>query len=155
MLGDRRGVRIGVLLVLIGLQAGLFLHYGQHEKQCPRNPECLATDYERYVGETVREGGTVVTTSPPTIAIEYAPGQRLRLHLTNLPFSVQQGDLVVVYGELRPNHTVAVQDAIKHPVGNQYYMYTISALAVVGLTVLGLRDWRFEPTTLTFRRRDR
>lgn len=154
-MGDRRGVRMLVLLILVGLQAGFFLHYGQHAEQCPPDVACLATDYNRHVGETWRVGGTVVTTSPPTIAIDYAPGERLRLQLTNLPFAVQRGELVVVYGELRPDQTVAVQDAVKHPVGNQYYMYAISALAVVGVTVLGLRDWRFDPTALTFRRRGR
>lgn len=154
MAGDRWGVRILLILLLMGLQIGLFLHYGRNARQCPENTACLATDYDRYVGETVREGGTVVSTSPPTIAIPYAPGERLELRLTNLPFPVRRGDSVSVYGELRPDRTVAVRDAARHPVRNLYYMYAISALAVVGTIALGLRHWRLDPNTLTVKRRD-
>lgn len=154
MFGDRRGVRMLAILLLVGLQIGLFLHYGRHAEQCPQNTACLATDYDRYVGEIVRDGGTVVSTSPPTIAIPYGPGQRLELRLTNLPFGVRRGDSVSFYGELRPDRTVAVREATKSPVRNLYYMYAISAFAVLGMIALGLRDWRIDPDTLTVRRRD-
>lgn len=150
--GDDPRRRAILILLLLGLQVGMFIQYGIHTEKCP-NYECIAEDYASYVGEQFRLGGTVVATEPLVIENRYAPGNTLRLTLRGIDRSLSRGARVVVYGRLQPGHTVTVQDYIVHEVANQRYMYAVSLGALLLVVLAGLRYWRFDPATFVFERR--
>lgn len=149
---DDPRLRLLAILLLLGLHLGMFLDYGQYLHGCP-NPACFASDYDDYVGQSHRIGGTIIDTDPLTLGVEYAPGRTLDLTLLGMDATVSEGDRVVVYGTLAPDRSMRVIDFIVHPASNLRYMYSISFFALVIVVGLGLKFWRFDPDDLVFRRR--
>lgn len=145
-------LRAGLIVILVLIQVGMFLHYGFITAGCP-NYECFAEDYDRYVGQRFLVGGPVVATSPPTIALIYGGGKSFELRLQGFSARVSPGDRVVVYGTFKPDRTMHVQNFIVHQASNLYYMYSVSILAIALVVVIGLREWRFDVTEFVFRPR--
>lgn len=151
-------LRIAVVTLLLGILFGLMVWFGtlppSPERGAYPTAEDLGTDYDRYVGERVAVSGIVVETSPVIIASKYAPGETLRLTITDLSVDVMKGNQLRVYGVARPDHTIRATNAVVNPKVGQWYTWSVSFLA--GLWVLGriIRYWRFNRTAWTLEPRE-
>ena len=151
----RRAVIILVLLVFLfglavwygslGPAPGLGDYPGEYQ---------LATDYEQYLGERVTVGGPIVATDPVTIRTPTDTGAPLRLTVTDLSISVDEGEELRVYGVVEPDHTIRAINAVSVPQSGHWYAWSVSFLA--GLWVLGrlVRYWRLDRRTWTLTPRE-
>lgn len=153
-IGNDIDIRLGLVVLILTLQAGMFVDYGHRPETCP-NTECLLADYDRYVGESVRLGGIVVETDPPTIVLRGERGATLPLRLVGVDPSVSRNDKVDVYGTVAPDRTITVQDFVVKQATDRRYMFGISLVGIVLIVAFGRRRWRFDPGALVFRRRER
>jgi len=150
-LGDDRGRRVVLVLLLVALQVGMLFDYGTYVERQP-TAEDFAADYQRYVDRTVQFDGTVVATNPAVVAVD-GTDERLELTLHGFEESAERGAAVDVFGTLQANHTVQVTDSVVSRTANRMYMFGISFVALVFVVGLGLRDWRFDARNLVFRKR--
>lgn len=150
-LGDDPSRRVALAVLLVAVQGGMMLDYGAYVERQPTS-ENFARDYETYVGKTVAVGGTVVSTDPPVVVPDDTD-EHLELEVRGLNQSVERGAAVSIYGTLQANHTVQVRSGVVQRTENRMYMYGISAVALLFVVGLGLRDWRFDARNLVFRNR--
>jgi hypothetical protein len=155
-----RGAAVAVLLVAL---CGLFVAGGAGwptPTSPPPSYEELDRNYDAHVGEAVEVSGTVVETDPVVAEFGYDAGvfgeETYRLELANAP-PVEEGDDVLVYGELRPDRTVAVdaeRSVVREPWEGRY-MYGVSLLAALLVAARLVDGWRFRPLELRIVPRER
>ena len=150
-LGDDRGQRMMLVLLLVALQVGMLFDYGRYVERQP-TAEDFAADYQSHVGQTVQFDGTVVARDPLVVAVDDTDEQ-LELTLHGFDESAERGAAVDVFGTLHANHTVQVTDSVVARTANRLYMFGISFVALLFVVGLGLRDWRFDGRSLVFRKR--
>lgn len=155
--------RVGLVALLVVVLAGLCVMFGvqsavPNTQTTPGNDD-LAYDYERYVGDVVRVGGTVVGTDPVVIEAEYeffADGVvhsgTLELTVLELGAEVEVGDELRTYARVQPGNVVVARNAVVVPRWNYLYMYAVSAVA--GVWVLGrlAMGWRLDSSLALVRR---
>jgi len=102
---------------------------------------------DRYVGEEVSVGGTVVDTDPLTIEDEPIPGERTTFTIEHADPDVTVGDTLSVFGTLQSNNHVGATNVVHREPWEAQYMYVVSSLA--GLIVLGrlCNHWTVDTTT--------
>ena len=137
---------IAVLLIILLI---LFVWYGsaspEPEKGHYPGSEHVVQDREAYVGEKVDIGGRVVETDPLTIEVEYGEDSIL-LEIVNTPKDADVGDRVSVFGTLNENYTVTAENVIVRPRFNWYYMYGVSGVAAIWLSIRLISHWKYTPT---------
>lgn len=153
---DGPGIRIALVVVLLGVLAGQFVWFGSDPPPAPaRNlfGTNLDENYDSYVDERGVVDGTVVSTAPVVIAID-RDDTDVRLTISGLDRQVSTGDRLRVYGVLRPDHEMDAIDTVVVPAWGLPYTYAVSAVS--GLWVLSrtVRDWRFDVARLTLERRE-
>jgi hypothetical protein len=156
-------VRGAALAVLLAALCGLFVAGGAGWPT-PTSPqpsyEELDRNYDAHVEETAEISGTVVGTDPVVAEFGYDAGvfeeATYRLELTNAP-PVEAGDNVLVYGELRPDRTVAVdaeRTVVREP-WERRYMFAVSLLAALLVAARLVNGWRLRPRKLRIVPRER
>lgn len=147
----RVAARLLFLVVLAILLAAMAVHYGATAPD--RDPyagtDDLVGDYRAHVGEEVYVWGRVVRAAPDAIVVRSGS-----LALTvETAATAAPGDVVQVYGTLRPDRRV---DARRVVVSEREYMrsmYAISGVAGLLTAALFVRSWRIDPRSLSIRPR--
>ncbi|UTF54764.1 hypothetical protein [Natronosalvus rutilus] len=147
---DTPRVRLFALGILLLAFVGLFVAYGALEPDpalhdYPGDEE-LAIDYDRYVGQQVDIGGTVIATDPLTIEVDHEHGTDTYV-IRNGPETAVGQDLRV-FGTVRPDGELLAQETIVQERWELAYMYLVSLLAAGWLVVRALRHWRVDPQAL-------
>lgn len=156
-------VRGAAVAVLVAALCGLFVAGGA-DRPTPTSPppayEELDRNYDAYVGETVEIGGTVVGTDPVVVEFGYDTGvfeeATYRLRLAGAP-PVERGDDVLLYGEVRPDRTVAVdaeRSVVRKP-WERSYMFAVSILAALLVAARLVDGWRLDRRRLALVPRER
>jgi len=102
--------RIVVAFLLLSALGGLFVHEDatSDAREPYPQPHELATDYERYVGETVLVYGTVTAVDGSDIVVDAeSEGVTVEPRVSGASVAVRPGGVVQVYGELRPGQEMA------------------------------------------------
>lgn len=137
---------MAALAVLVVLLFGLAIWFGSLGPAPALgdypDPSDLGAQYDRYLGDRATVSDVVRTTDPVTIHPTYGAGDSLVLEITDLPFTVNEGDTLRVFGVVEPEHTIRTIHAFTVPRSGLLYTWSISFVA--GLWVLGrlLRQWR-------------
>lgn len=145
-------VKIGVIVLLFGIQFGLLVWYGSLEP-APQagdypGPDELSRDYNQYLGERVVVSGRVVATDPIMLNTTYGAGAIFQVTITGVSESVTRDEELRVVGIAREDRTIHATYAYTVTEKGRWYAYSVSLLA--GLWVVGrlVRHWRFERTEI-------
>jgi len=137
---DRRVVALALCLALVGLAVAFGVQFAGSDAY--PDPAAIDADYATHVGETVHLWGRVVATSDGSVVLGFGT---LELRVTEPPPSaVEPGDLIQVYGQLRPDRRFDTVAYHAVSLTRQTYMYGVS---VVGGTVAAgafLYRWRID-----------
>ncbi|AKU09821.1 hypothetical protein [Haloferax gibbonsii] len=106
--------------------------------------EHLNKNYDTWVGEKATVWATVVETDPLVVEDTYGSGKSIRLSITDTSLQPTLGERVVVYGIVKPNHTLSVLNAFTIPATNFLYMYTVSFLSGLWVFARTVRGWRVD-----------
>ena len=151
--------RAVVALLLLTALGGLFVHAditGDERSPYP-DAEELAADYDSYVGDSVLLFGRVTATDDDGFTIEAeSDGVIINLRVEGASAAVAPGGVVQVYGELRPDQTMAADRVVvvNDSSGAEWYKYAVSAVGAVGFLLLFFRQWRVDVETWTLEGRD-
>lgn len=154
MRSRRRSVDIRRLLamaVLFVLLSSMLVHYDlawQERSPYPATGEVQA-QYEDHLGERTFHWFVVREVHDQRVVIESDP-----LVLTiEKDLAVEEGELIQVYGVLRPEHRFEPIRVVDRDPRSRLYLLGISVFGAV-LTLLGfVRSWQFDPEGLVFQRR--
>ena len=152
IVGNNIGVRILILVILLGALLGFCVVSGSYLNQCP-NPNCIAADYDGYVGESVRLPGTIVDTDPPVLEVSTREG-RFTVELRQTDRSFKKGSRVRVTGRLTTDRAMVVTDSIEHRSERLIYMYAISLGGLIVLSGVLLQTWTIDREQLVFTPRE-
>ena len=146
-----------VAVLLLSALGGLFVHGGATSEAPYPLPHEIAPEYDSYVGDTVLLFGRVTSVADETLTIEAeSEGVILELQVTGSQTTVEPGGVIQVYGELRPNRTMAAQQVVvvNQSGGSAWYKYAVSAVGALGFLVAFGRYWRVDTETWTVEGRD-
>jgi hypothetical protein len=137
---------VGLCLALLSLAVG----FGVQFDGTPAYPDADAIDehYEDHVGERVHLWAGVVGERDGAVVVRV---RSLELVLSSPPpSSVAPGDLIQVYGELRPDRRMETHAYHVQSPSDRRYMYGVSVVG--GLLAAGafLRRWRVDVDRLRF-----
>ena len=87
----------------------------------------FAVDYNSYIGDRIKIGGTVLATNP--VVVELSPDGQAPIELTLTSFdgpdSLREGDDITVYGTLQTDNRVdVIKMTARHPWESQYQYFT-------------------------------
>lgn len=139
-------VGVGCALALIVLIVG----FGAQFNGSDAYPDATDIDenYAAHVGERVHLWGVVVAERDGSAVV--AAGS-LRLTVSDPPpSSVDTGDTVQVYGELRPDRRLETRSYHVQTPGDRRYMYGVSLVGIALAAAAFLRRWRVDPDRLWF-----
>lgn len=152
-MADRSGIRLLAVTALFVVLFGLFVLAGTvqpdpADRNYPSEAD-IAADGERYVGDRVVVGGTVIETDPLTIEAEPVPGELIAFVVENTARTPEIGDTLTVYGTLRAEHRIRAIEPIHREPWEMQYMYVVSFLG--GLWVLGRlgNGWQFDRKSMS------
>jgi len=143
--------RFLTIAILLALLAVLFVWAGTIDPDPADNnypdTEDIHETSDRYVGEPVSVGGTVVDTDPLTIENDPIKGEPIRFVIENADPDVTVGDTLSVFGTLQPNNHVDATTTVSRKPWEAQYMYVVSFLG--GLWVLArlCNHWTVDTTT--------
>lgn len=151
-----RLARVAVAGVLVAgvLLAGVYYDAAEDRHDPYPEEERLATDYLSHVGQQALLFGTVervdADRETATITVESDEGP-FRLTVRAFDARVEPGGTVQVYGELRPDRTVAAERVVVvNPTGGSAAVkYAVSAVGAALVVAVFLRHWRVDLRTLT------
>jgi cytochrome c-type biogenesis protein CcmE len=106
-----------------------------------------------YLGQHVSLGGTVVSTQPVVVEIEYGVADMRQITFVNLDRSVSEGQQITGFGVLTDGSTLVIERVIVRSPWEIWYMYVISFFG--GLWVLSriVTHWEIDRDQLAFRPR--
>ncbi|TKR25450.1 hypothetical protein [Natronomonas salsuginis] len=150
---DRLGIRLLAIATLVAVLFGCFVLAGTvqpspDDRNYPNEAD-IAADGERYVGDRVVVGGTVIETDPLTIEAEPIPGEPIAFVVEDTARTPEVGDTLTVYGTLRSENRIRAIEPIHREPWEMQYMYLVSFLG--GLWVLGrlCNGWRFDRESMS------
>ena len=156
MLGNSK-YRILTGFVLILLLFSLFIWYGSlkpdPEKGNYPGSEQLIKDYNSYIGKKAHITGEVVNTDPIKIEIEYGDKEKT-LKVTEVSDQVEKGDRLSVFGTVKQDNTIEVENSFSVPFLNYVYMYVISIVGAFWIFIRIVKQWRWNSEEWWFERRD-
>lgn len=143
---DERHRRLAVTFVLLAAMVGCLIWFGA----MPVAPEIgvfagnegTITDYGAHLDSRVVISGPVVHTDPLTIRAETGSGDMLHLRVTGADSQVAEGDVLSVYGVLRPDQEIAAINTVIKPMGSYWRTRVLSAIACLWVLWRGMRHWR-------------
>lgn len=139
-------IRFLVIVSLIVILVSMFIWFGSLEPEPKKGDypgsEQLFEDYDDHVGEKVEVTGDVVNTDPLTIEIERLE-KEMRLEITDADISADKGDKLQVFGVLQEDHTIQAENAVRQPLVNYIYMYIISTVAAIWISIRIITRWRW------------
>lgn len=153
---DGPGIRIALVVLLLGVLAGQFVWFGSDPPPAPaRNlfGTNLDENYDSYVGERGVVDGTVVSSDPVVIAID-RDDTNVRLAISGLDRRVSTGDQLRVYGVLRPDNEFDAIDTVVVPGWGLPYAYAVSTVSGLWVVSRVVRGWRLDPGRLALERRE-
>ena len=136
---DRLGIRLLASATLLAVLFDCFVLAGTvqpsaEDRHYPSEADIIA-DGERYVGDRVVVGGTVIESNPLTIEAEPVPGEPVVFIIENTAKTPGVDDTLTVYGTLRSENRIRAIEPIHREPWEMQYMYFVSFLG--GLWVLG------------------
>ncbi len=150
-------VRISIIIVLVAILIGFFVWHGtiqpDPEKGNYPGSEELIEEYDKHVGEKVEVGGKVVKTDPLTIETEHGD-KSIELKITGTNVSVKEGDRLSVYGTLKEDGTIKAEEVVKTPYLNYVYMYLVSLVGAIWISIRLVKQWRWNSEELWFDKRE-
>lgn len=142
-------IRLAVAASLLATLGGLLIAYGSLTPAPAAgaypSAETLVTEYDRYVGERVVVGGTVVATGPVRLRTS-TPAGPFEVTVQNVERPVERGDSLRVFGIAHEGRTVHATRAIIVERTSLWFTYAVSALAGFWVLTRGVRHWRIDPT---------
>lgn len=153
----RLAARLLAFALILGVLAGLCLHYGATASAHDPYPETgdLATDYDAHVGEEALVFGEVAAVddgaNSASIRVDSADGP-FELTVRDFTTAIESGGLVQVHGTLRPDRTIEPDTVeVVNPSGSSdLYKYAVSAVGAVLVLVVFLRRWRLNTDSHAF-----
>jgi hypothetical protein len=145
--------RVAAAVVLLAAVAGACVHYGtlvDDERPYPTGDE-VAGAYDAYVGQEVYLWTDVTEVTESGVAVET---KHLSLYVTRPVPGAEAGDVLQVYGTLRPGHEVAAERVVLSERGNRQWMFAVSGVAGVLALASLFRRWRVDWRTLTLEPRE-
>ncbi|WP_135366096.1 hypothetical protein [Halosimplex halophilum] len=156
---ERAAYRAVVLVVLVGCLGAAIVGFGSlgpHPDQgIPAGTGDVASGYDDYLGQQVHVYGTVVSTDPLQIRGESTLHGPVELTVDGYDGAAQEGDVLSVYGVLRPESTVEAIEVVRKPGGSYWRTRVLSAVAGLWVLMRLLRHWRIDLLRLQARPRSR
>jgi len=157
-MSDVHHYRVGILVILLATTCGCLVWFGA----TPVTPESgvfaeneeVITDYESHLNSRVVIDGQIVETSPLTIRPETETGEEMSVRITGTDSQFAEGDVLSVYGILRPGQEVAAINTVVKPAGNYWRTRVLSAIAGLWVLWRGLRHWRPNFRSVLIERRE-
>lgn len=143
----RSAVRLTLVTVLVLLAGAMCVHYEAVEDSHSPYPtiDQLHSDYSRYVGGTHYFWGVVSETTRDSFTTSYYDME----FVVSSTRSVERGDVVQVYGTLRPNQRIdAERIVVSDPTGRSY-MFAVSILAALLTFTTVARHWTLDGRLLS------
>jgi hypothetical protein len=127
----------------------MFIHYGLNgESHSPTiQPEKFVDQYDQYVGEEVYFWPGVVEVGDDTLIVEY---YTVTYTIQTSRDDIKQGDLIQVYGTLRPGHVIEPHSIVPSQNSGRQKMYALSLLGSGLVILVFLRCWKFDQKRLAF-----
>ncbi|WP_251330176.1 hypothetical protein [Haloplanus pelagicus] len=139
-------IGVALCLVLLTLVVGFGVRFNGSEAY--PDPAAIDGNYATHVGETVHLWTGVAGERNGSLVVSAGP---LRLQVTEPPPSaVDSGDLIQVYGVLRPGHRMDTTAYHVQTAADQRYMYAASVAGVALAALAFLRRWRVDVRGLRF-----
>lgn len=133
-------VIVGLCLALVALAVGFGVQFNGSDAY--PDADAIDANYDAHVGETVHLWAGVVGERDGRLVV--AVGS-LRLQVTDpQPSAVEAGDLIQVYGELRPNRRLETRAYHVQTPDDRRYMYGVSLVGVTLTAAAFLRRWRVD-----------
>jgi hypothetical protein len=139
--------RVAAALVLVAAVAGACVHYGtlaDDQRPYPTDEE-VAGAYDSYVGETVYVWATVERAADEGVVVST---DYLELRVRGPVAGVAPGDVLQVYGTLRPGHEVTPERVVRSERTDRAWMFGVSGVAGVLALAALFRRWRVDWRTL-------
>ncbi|QLH81263.1 hypothetical protein [Halosimplex pelagicum] len=153
----RVAYRAVALAVLIGCLGAAMIGFGSldthPDKGVPPGNDEVAAAYGDYLGQRVHVYGTVVSVDPLRIRGETVLNGPVELTVDGYEESAQKGDVLSVYGVLRPENTVEATEVVRKPGGSYWRTRLLSAIAGLWVLIRLLRHWRIDLLKLRARPR--
>ena len=131
----------------------MFVHYGMNENLYSPTvqPETFVGEYDAYIGEQVYFWPGVVEVRESKLIVEYY-GEKFTIRTSRN--DIKQGDLIQVYGTLRPDHVIEPHSIVPSQQSGRQKMYIISLLGSVLVVLVFWRSWKFDREDWTFKSRE-
>lgn len=107
----------------------------------PENSDVIG-DYGRYVGDRVKLWGRVINTDPIRIRVITSSSESIVLRIKGINREVARGDVLSVYGTLRPDQQIETIGTVRKPQDSYWRARVLSALAGLWVLWRGLRAWQ-------------
>lgn len=139
--------RVITILILLSLLLTMFIWYGTVEpdptlNRFPGNKEVL-DDPDAYIGMKVDIGGRVMELQPLVINIRYGHHTR-EIEVDGVDLDdISIGDTLSVFGVLEDENRITAQNTINRPSINVFYMYAVSVVAALWVSVRLYKGWRW------------
>lgn len=144
---ERRSIRAFAFVGLAVVLAVLFVDYSANLEASdpyPSEPE-LQSAYDDQVGESIHLWAVVTDVGEDRFTIR---SDEDALTVRGSSTGIDEGDLVQVYGELRPNRVIDSERVVVSNAENRSYMFVVSGLGVVLTVGLFVREWTIDRETL-------
>ncbi|ARS89958.1 hypothetical protein [Natrarchaeobaculum aegyptiacum] len=146
--------RVLIAIALVGCLVGLIVGYGEvgNEPLGDRLPteDEFAPEPDAYVGERVVVVGTIVETDPVVMEVTYGDDRTTEFVLEGYVAEPSMDSRELVTGDLVDESTIVVVGSETREPWESYYMYGVSAVAVLWVVVRFVRGWRFDRAQLAF-----
>lgn len=137
---------VALCLAVVALVVGFGVQYNGTATY--PDSEAIAGNYDDYVGERVHLWGAVAGERDGSVVVNAGS---LRLVLSAPPpSSVDPGDTIQVYGELRPGGRMETHSYHVQTPGGRRYMYGSSVVGIALTAGAFLRRWRVDLDRLWF-----
>jgi len=116
----------------------------------PRD-EDIVEDYESYIGQRVLLSGTITETSPLVVQVGSAQGSA-EFKVTSVDRRIQIGTQLDVFGIAKREQTIEAVGVRPTSGGERGYVYGISLLAVLWVSLRFLHHWKLDVESWSIKR---
>lgn len=116
----------------------------------PRN-EDFVEDHEAYIGQRVLLSGTIEKTSPLVVQVETTQGSA-EFKVTSVERRIQVSAQLDIFGIAKRDHTIQAIGVRPTSSGEREYVYGISLLAVLWVSLRFLHHWKLDVESWSIKR---